>query len=326
MPFSIGFSTRVPVITAVFAATSFSVMCLAEDKPPRIPENSFSSEAQTLGPGDQIQIKALHAEDLGDRPVRVDSEGFIMLPGLGRIRVGGLTTEQLSNNIRDRLAMTVRDPQVAIDLVEQHSQSVSVLGDVKNPGVYQIVGKKRVLDMLSLAGGLDPDAGDVVKITRAATPVAGASSSEEFDVTEIRVAQLMEGIRPETNQVVQAGDVITVPRAKLIYVLGEVKKAGGFVLKDTQNMSIIQALALAEGTQPNANTANTRILRRVEPQSPRKEIIVNLKTILAAKDVDQLLQPDDILYVPTSAMKAIGMRAIEAMVQAGTGVAIWRQY
>lgn len=298
--------------------------CVGQDKAPRALIYPPVAEAQTLGPGDQIQVRALHAPELGDRPVRVDSEGYIMLTGVGRIRAGARTTEQLANDIRDRLSKVIRDPEVAVDIVELHSQPVSVLGAVKTPGVYQIVGRKRLLEVLALAGGLDPEAGDRINIT-STLGGEGQDQPEKFSVVEIGVEALMGG-RPERNLVIHSEDVITVPRAKLVYVIGQVHKAGGFVLRERQNMSVLQALSLAEGLLPTAATTNAKILRQEEPLSERKGIPVNLKDILAGKAADQPLLPDDVLFIPNSALKSVALRSLEAAIQMGTGLVIWRQF
>ena len=307
----------------MFLAPVFLVQDVrAQASPERTLITPPSAETQTLGPGDQIQVRALHAEELGDRATRIDSEGFIMLPGLGRIRAGGLTTEQLAASIRQLLTKTIREPEVAIDIVELKSQPVSVLGAVKIPGVYQIVGQKRLLEVISMAGGLDTEAGDSIRVTRK----LANSQNEKFDVIQVRVAELMDGVRPEMNIVLHAEDTITVSRAKLIYVLGNVHRAGGFILRERQSMSILQALSMAEGAMPNSSMGNVRILRQTEPRAQRKEILVNVKNILAGKDADQALLPDDVLYIPSSTGKMVLTRAIEAALQTGTGIVIWGKY
>jgi polysaccharide biosynthesis/export protein len=296
-----------------------------QDAPSRTLITAAAPEPQTLGPGDRIQVKALHADELGNNPVQVDSEGYIMLPGLGRVRAGGLTTERLASDIRQRLVLTVRDPEVAIDLVELHSRPVSVLGAVKTPGVYQLVGQKRLLEILSLAGGLEQDAGDNIRITRAQS-YEPEKQPGSFKVWEVRVSDLMEGGRPELNLVVHADDVITVPRARLVYVIGQVRKAGGFVLREQQSMSVLKALSLAEGLLPAAAVSNARILRQVELNSRRREIPVNIKAILAGKVPDQPLLPDDVLFVPNNLAKTVALRTLDTAVQMGTGLVIWRQH
>ncbi len=312
------------IVSYLIAAFLVTVSCLGQDKPERSLIYPPAPEPQTLGPGDQIQVKALHAPELGERPVRVDSEGFIMLTGLGRIRAGTRTTEQLANDVRERLSKVIRDPEVSIDIVELHSQPVSVLGAVKTPGVYQIVGKKRLTEVLALAGGLDPEAGGRIQITRSLGD-GEPGQAEKFTVVEIRVDELMGG-RWEKNLVMHSEDVITVPRAKLVYVIGQVRKSGGFVLRERQDMSVLQALSLAEGLLPTAGAANAKILRQDEPLGPRKEISVNIKSVLAGKSPDQPLLPDDVLFIPNSVAKAVALRSLEAVIQMGTGLVVWRQF
>ena len=325
MSFSIGVSTRDNVLSAILAVVCLTANAAGQNIPPRSLIVPPAPEAQTLGPGDQVQVRALHAEELGDKPVRVDSEGYIMLPGLGRIQAGGLTSERVAADIRQRLAKTIRDPQVAVDIVELHSQPISVLGAVRTPGVYQIVGQKRLLEVISMAGGFDQESGDVVKITRL-QPAQPSGKDESFKVLDVRVSDLMEGRRPEMNLVVHAGDTITVPRAKLVYVIGQVHKPGGFVLREQQDVSVLKALSMAEGALPSAAMGNARILRQVEPHAQRQEIIVNVKGILAGKVADQALLPEDVLLIPTSAAKTVAMRMLEAGIQMGTGIVVWRVY
>lgn len=298
--------------------------CFAQEKTARGLILPPLHEAQTLGPGDQIQLSVLHAEELSNKPIRIDSDGFIMLPGLGTVKAGGRTTRQVADEVRRLLSTTIRDPQVAVDIVELHSRPVSVLGAVKTPGVYQIVGQKRLLEVIALAGGLDQEAGDLIKISR---PAAGAvGTAQKFSVLEVHVTDLMEGRRPESNLIVHADDVVTVPRAKLVYVIGQVHKPGGFVLREQQDMSVLKALAMAEGVLPTAAVSNARILREVEPHGQRQEITVNLKGIMAGKVPDSALLPEDVLLVPTSAAKTVGERILEMGAQMATGIVIWRQY
>lgn len=325
MLLSIGVSPRATRLFRVLLAMSllmvtFAAICAAQSQSSHALIVPPAPEVQTLGPGDQIQVRALHAEELGEKPVRVDSEGFIMLTGLGQIHAGGLTTERVAEDIRQRLLKTIKDPQVSVDIVELHSQPVSVLGAVRTPGVYQIVGQKRLLEVISMAGGFDPESGDLVKITRP------SAEKDGFKVLDVRISDLMEGRRPEMNLVLHSGDVVTVPRGKMVYVIGQVHRAGGFILREQQDMSVLKAVAMAEGVLPTASLGNARILRQVEPHAQRQEIFVDVKGILAGKLPDQALLAEDVLLIPTSTAKTVANRLFEAGIQMGTGMAIWRAY
>jgi polysaccharide export outer membrane protein len=119
-------------------------------------------------------------------------------------------------------------------------------------------------------------------------------------------------------------DVIAVPKAELVYVIGGVTKSGGFVLSEKENMSVLQALSLAEGLQRTADSRHAKVLRLQSGQDQRIEIAVDVKKILEGASEDVPLRGGDILFIPDSTAKRVGMRTMEAIVQAAVGVAIWR--
>src|SRR6185436_3030255 len=197
---------------------------------------------------------------------QVDSTGSINLPMVGRVMVKGLTIPEAENAIAAGLRTYIEKPLVTVNVTEYQSQPVSVMGEVTTPGQYQIKGRKTIVDMLSMAGGLRPSSGHVVRITRrlenGRLPLANATDapSGQFTTAELKIKDLMESKNPADNILVQAHDVITVPKAEMVYVLGEVNKAGGFVLNDQENLTVMQALALAGGYTSKASTAHAKIL------------------------------------------------------------------
>jgi polysaccharide export outer membrane protein len=225
----------------------------------------------------------------------------------------------------------MQNPEVTVSVAEYRSHPVSVLGAVRNPGVYQVSGKKTLFEVLSLAGGLNPDASNRVKITRQKSagslplPNAAPDKSGEFLVGELNVRSVMDAKSPEDNIAVQPNDVITVPKADLVYVVGAVRRAGGFPLSEKEHISVLQALSLAEGLDRVAGAKNARILRESAPGAQRQEVKVNVAKILDGQAQDIPLQANDILFIPTSVAKSASMRALEAVVQAGTGVVIYRR-
>ncbi|MDQ2899841.1 MAG: polysaccharide export protein [Acidobacteriota bacterium] len=284
-----------------------------------------------LGPEDQITIRALHAEEISDKPIRIDPAGDIRLPLVGRIHAAGKTLDELQRELTTRLKTQVREPEVSVSVVEYKSQPVSVVGAVKTPGVYQLQGAKTLIEMLSAAGGTEPDAGYRVKITRRREwgliplPDARVDSSGEYSVAEVNLQSLMDASNPRENLLVDPNDVISVPRAKLVYAVGEVRKPGGFVLRERETISVLQVLALAEGMERTANERHARILRTQVGGKLRAELPVDLKRIMAGESEDLALQPNDILFVPNSAAKSAALRTLEAAIQMGTGVVIWRR-
>ncbi|HWR52632.1 MAG TPA: polysaccharide biosynthesis/export family protein [Bryobacteraceae bacterium] len=282
-----------------------------------------------LGPDDQIEVRAVDA-DLGDKPVRIDISGFIRLPLLGRFKAAELTIDELEDTIAERLKEYVREPDVTVSVTEYRSQPVSVIGAVKNPGVHQLQGRKTLIEILSLAGGLEQDAGSRVKITRGIEwgriPLKNATNDAtgRFSVAEVSVQRILNATSPQENILVRPHDVISVPRAELIYVTGQVQRSGGFVLNDREGITVLQALSLAGGLDRSASPKNARILRRSNGPE-RTELAVNMKSILEGKGEDFLMLPDDILFIPSSAPKRAALRAAEAAIQVGTGLVIWRR-
>ena len=287
--------------------------------------------AYILGPEDQLIIRVLDLEELPDKPFRVDMRGNLNLPIAGRVHAGGLTIEQLEALLVRQFESVLQHPTVTIFITEFRSQPVSVLGAVRTPGVHQIRGTKTLYEVLSLAGGLNPDAGSSIKITRRKSagliPLPGAQddASAEFQVAEVSVKSVMEARNPRENIAVLPDDVISVPKADLVYVVGAVHKSGGFVLNEKEKISVLQALSLAEGLDRASAPKDARILRPVAESESRQEIPVNLKEILAGKSGDISLLAYDILFVPASGAKTAFTRGLEAAIQIGTGVVIYRR-
>ena len=281
-------------------------------------------DTYSLGPGDQIVVRVPNVEEIDSKPVPIDLRGNINLPVAGRIQASGLTTEQLEGVIGQRLTKYLVHPDVTVYLAETRSQPVSILGEVQAPGVHQLQGRKNLFEVLSLAGGLRQEAGNVVNITRrlewGPIPLAGAAndSTGQFSVASVDVRSVMSASNPAENILIMPNDVISVPKADTIYVIGAVKKPGAYILGQHRTLSALQILALAEGADRTAATKNARIMRVLPGSNDRSEIPVDLKTILSGKMPDVPLMADDILFVPTSTAKAAGYRTLEALVQGGS--------
>ena len=284
-----------------------------------------------LGPDDQIIIRASDSEEISEKPLRIDLRGNINLPMAGRVHAGGLTTEQLEAELVTRLKKYLQKPEVTVVVTEFRSQPVSVLGAVQTPGVHQLQGRKSLFEVLSAAGGLRTDAGNAIKITRRKEwgpiplPSAAPDPSGEFTVAEVSIRSIMEAKNPQENILILPHDVISVPRADLVYVIGSVRKSGGFVMNERESVSVLQALSLAEGLDRFAAPNKAKILRPLPGGANRSEIAVDLKKILAGKSSDVPMQRDDILFVPGSATKAAVVRTAEAAIQMATGMVIYRR-
>ena len=314
------------------AAAAFETgpAALGAAEPSENPETDAMRSAYVLGPDDEITVRTLEAEEISAEALRVDLGGFVSLPLIGRVRAAGRTLEQLEAELVEQLRFYVREPRVSVGISHFRSQPVSVIGAVNKPGVHQLEGRKTLIEMLSLAGGLRKDAGHEVKITRriewGVIPLAGAESdpSGRFSTAEVNLQAVMEARNPAENVLIMPHDVITVPRAEMIYVIGGVHRSGGFVLNERESISVLQALALAGGLRATAKKKAGKILRRAEPGAQRVEIAVNLNKIMAGASLDVPLEREDILFVPHSGGKAAIRRVAQAGLSMGTGMMIWR--
>ena len=163
---------------------------------------SGQETAYVLGAEDQISVHVVDLDDVSDKPVRIDPNGYLDLPLIGRMHASGLSVEQLRSALAERLSKYIDSPQISINVLEYRSQAVSILGAVNNPGLHQLQGPTRLLNVISLAGGLRQDAGPKLIITRqmkwGSLPLQGAvtDASGEFTTAAVRLEDLTMGKDP----------------------------------------------------------------------------------------------------------------------------------
>jgi polysaccharide export outer membrane protein len=283
-----------------------------------------------LGPGDQIVIRTIQVKEFGDKPFHLEANGTVNLPLVGRVDLNGLSLVQAEAAITKAIEKYYFNPDIAVTVAEFRAQPVSVMGAVGTPGVHEARGRVTLLEVLSSAGGVRGDAGPVVKITRqqryGPIPLANArEAAGDTMVAEVDLKSLIEARNPAENIFVRPYDVIAVPGAEMVYVVGNVKRSGRIPLGGRSSISALEALSMAEGLDLKAAPSRARIMRPsgTTPTAGRTEIPVNLAKILSGKSSDVFLQPNDILFVPNSAAKGITSRAIEVALQIGTGVLIY---
>jgi len=283
-----------------------------------------------LGPGDEVNVYVSNVAELnGGRSYRVDPQGDVDIPLAGRFQASGRTVAGTKADIIERLKQYVYEPQVSVDVQAFRSQPVSVIGAVNEPGVHQLEGQKTLLEVLSMAKGLRSDASDSVHVTRRLEwgniPVSNAhlDTSGKFYVADLNLKGLIDGRNPGENIQVKPNDVISIPTADLVYVVGAVNRPGGFVLNERKSMSVLQALSLAGGLAKEAAAQKSRILRSNGSNRPL-EVPLNVKDILKGKSNDLGLRGSDILFIPDSATKTVVSKIAEAALQAATGAAIYR--
>lgn len=298
--------------------------------PAPAPRTAIAPSLYVLGPGDEIAVHQPNAEELDNQAARIDDMGYATLPLIGKVQVGGLTVDKAQALIASRLSEWLVHPDPVVSINEYRSQPVSVLGEVNNPGVIQLQGKRTLMEMISMAGGLRADAGDVVEITREISNghvPAGHETEDptgQFSISKINISNLISGRDPQDNVFILPHDVVSVPRGEMVYVAGDVHKPGSFPLTANGGISVLQAISMAEGLGPQASPKAAKIFRPRPDSNEKQEIPVNIVKIMSGKAEDFQLQPHDILFVPDSRSKKAGVRAAEAAIQAATGIFIWR--
>jgi polysaccharide export outer membrane protein len=300
---------------------------------PMTPQAAAKPEASLdyiLGPEDQISVSVLDLPDVPTGPYRLDEKGFIKLPGLpDRIQAAGLTAEQLEGAIAGALKTILKDPQVTVSIVVFHSQSLSVMGSVRTPGVVTLEGRKTLVDVLSAVGGLTDDAGYTIKIVRRLEygriplPSAVDDASGQYSVAEVDAKSILDISDPAQNIIMYPGDEIAVPHGDMIYAIGNVNRIGGYVLQQRSSLTVLQTLSLAGGLVRGASAKHARILRVEAGKANLVEVPVDLTAILHGKAPDVGMHSGDILFVPSSKSATTALRAADVLVGMA-GIAIYR--
>lgn len=276
----------------------------AGQNPRELPPDSIRPN-YVLGPNDQILIRT-QAEEINEKPFRVDADGNINLPLLGRVHAGGMTVQELEGDLTTKLREYIREPQVIISVTQFRSAPVFFVGAFKTPGIYPLQGTRTLVEMLAQIGGTLPNASQRITITRRAEygpiplPSAMEDDQKKISTVEISLASLRQNVNPAEDIVLQPYDVISAERAEQVYITGEVGKTGAFELNEKESISIAQALTMAGGFTRDALKGKVRILRPIEGTSRRAAIEVDVKKIFEGKANDVPLLPNDILYVPRS--------------------------
>ncbi len=263
-----------------------------------------------LGSGDLVEVSVYNVPELSTK-ARVSNSGDVYLPLIDYVHVGDLTIEEAQTLIAKRLSDGgfVRSPHVTIFVDESSSQGVTVLGEVSKPGIYPNLGDHKLYEIVSEAGGFTASAAKRVSIIR-------RNQAQPINVTLPR--NLADDL--SSNIDIMPGDTINVPRAPVIYVVGDVGRPSG-LLVDNGSLTVLQALALAGGTNRTAKMGGVRIIRK--GPTGMTETQVPLKKMLEAKAPDIPLQADDILFIPISGGRLIAARTFEAAMSMATSVSIY---
>jgi uncharacterized protein involved in exopolysaccharide biosynthesis/protein involved in polysaccharide export with SLBB domain len=266
-----------------------------------------------IGPGDMLDISESHTPEFHSS-VRVSDAGTVTLPMVAEVHIGGMNELAAAHAIEAALLDKgmLLHPLVSVLVLSYAGQDVSVLGEVAHPGVYPYTVHHRLLDLISAASGLGPNAGRLVNIYHASdpkTPHAVVLDPSGTDTVG------------DHNPVLSPGDTVQVSRAGLVYVVGDVIRPGGFAVDPVQGLTVVQALSLAWGPSMNASTGKAILIR--EQKGGRTLTTLNLRRMLHGQDPDELVRDRDIIYVPDSVGRNLWNRTMESAIQSTIGVTIY---
>jgi polysaccharide export outer membrane protein len=258
-----------------------------------------SDERYRIGPGDVLDIRVFNRPQLS-REARVDSNGVIQMPLLeGDIRAACLTENELAKTIATLYLKYQRNPYVNVFVKEYSSTPVAVIGAVDKPGRFQLTRRVRLLELLAFAGGPTEKAGGKIQIAHTGIvslcEAPDAESENIFDFYSLRDS--MKGSK-ESNPFIRAGDIISIPEADQAYVVGNVYKPQAVLLKEPVTVS--QAIAMAGGTLRASKLKAVRIVRPKKDSTSKDVILVDLEAINKQRAPDILLEPNDVIQVPTN--------------------------
>jgi polysaccharide biosynthesis/export protein len=315
-----------------------------------------------IGAGDLVNVQVFDVPEMS-RELRVSQTGTIGIPLVPvRLQVAGLTEIQTERKITEVLEANglISHPEVSVTVKEKKSRPITIVGAVAHPMVYEADRQVTLIDVLAQAGGITPDASDHVIVTRPerdqapdasqsqadasgdTPPALGAASTTAPEASKasaaepqqiplplvntitVNLGQILEAGDMVNNIVIQPGDVVTVPHAGIVYVLGAVPRPGGYtVTNDRAQLSTLKVLSLAGGLDRTAKSDHAVIVRK-DATGQQQQVDVDLKKILKFESEDVQLRPSDILYIPRSVGKQAAIRAAELVTALGTGVLIYR--
>jgi polysaccharide export outer membrane protein len=257
-----------------------------------------------IGPGDVLDVRIYNRPQLSRDGVRVEGNGMIRMPLIeGDIKAACLTEGELAKEISTRYARYYKNLQVDVFIKEYQSQQVAVIGAVNDQSRFKLQRRIRLLELLTFAKGPSTKAGQTINVVHssASSPCKKVEESDAAVFSSYKLSDVLQG-DPKSNPYLEAGDIVTVPEADQVYVVGNVFMPITIPLREP--VTLTRAIAMAGGLKQDTQKDKIRVLRQ-EPGTPvRKEITVDLSAIEKKRSEDLALLPNDIIDVPTSAGKS----------------------
>ena len=279
---------------------------------------SFASQFTTtnrdvvISRGDLLSITVFDTPEFSGT-MRVSNEGNLSLPLIGSIHVVDMTAPDAAKLIRDKLVFGnfLKNPQVNVSFVDFINQSAMVLGDVIKPGPVPILGSRTLWEIIGAAGGVSPTAANKVLI------IHKNDKDHPLDLS----VNWNRDLSNQPNPLISLGDTVQIPRAGIVYVVGEVGRQGAFPILH-EKMTMLQVITYSEGIKFTSKGTEARLIRNTP--NGRQISKVDIPALLKGKIADFDLQNDDILYVPNSASKVVITRGLAAAVAVTTALAVYK--
>jgi polysaccharide biosynthesis/export protein len=279
----------------------------AQDLPP---VDTFH-QSYTLGVGDQIQIRVVDVEEITPGNYAIDNDGMVTLGLVNKVKAADMTVSEFEQDLTRRLSEFVRNPRVTISIVQFRNEPVFLMGAFRSPGIYPLLGRRTLIQMITTNGGLATNASHRVRLTRrlefGRIPLDKAVENPKTKTSSVEIALggFRDNVDPADDILLKPFDVVSAERAEMIYVSGEVTRVGAIEMGERKLISVSQAIAMSGGLGQDAAPTKARVLRPILDTSRRAEIPLNISDIMSGKVNDFPLLPNDILYVPHSSGRAV---------------------
>jgi polysaccharide biosynthesis/export protein len=270
------------------------------------------NESLLIGPGDLLHLLVYDTPEM-EQHARVTDAGTIPFNFLGNVAVSGLTPEQAAEQIDHKLvaAGIMRHPQVTVRVEAYATANASVMGEVQKPGIFEIDTPHTVVDVLAMAGGMTPIADRHITVQR----FGGSKQKVDYYYSNSGQTALSD------DPMVYPGDTVVVSKVAVVYVLGDVSKPGGYPIStNNSKMTVLQAIAMAGYANHTAAVGKSKLVR--ETPTGVQEIDLPVGAMQKGKAPDIALLPDDVVYVPFSFMRNIGVNG-QGILASATSAAIY---
>lgn len=298
----------------LFLAAVSVLMCQQprESPPPALsqaaePGQKGTAVKDVLRINDQLIIFASDVPGMNERPLRIEPDGTVTLPLVGRVRAEGLTVDEFRKELVDQFKLYVRSPEVSVKLLLAEAaaaDTVVVAGAFRNPGVHSLTGRRTLLQVVSEVGGLQPNAGTAIKVTRrldrGRLPLPSGTEDPVSNVSTVTVNynRLIENPSGPENLIIEPNDILTAEPSGSVFLTGEVLRPGPFALNERESVGLTELVSQAGGFSRDAAPEKTKILREILNGSKRAEIAVDIRSILDGHSYDFPVQSNDIVVVP----------------------------